>query len=87
MRVPLEQRSLSVHRRANKRDLRRHLELHRFGPHRVLGDLSGTPSLVQILDAGIAESLFSLVHEQDVVFAEFAVVLLIPRSPRAEIVE
>lgn len=65
--MPLEQRGLSVYGCANKCDLGGHLELHGFRPHRVLGDLSGTPSLVQILDAWIAESLFSLVHEQDIV--------------------
>src|ERR1700687_3528100 len=87
MRVPLEQRGLSVHGCANKGDLRRHLELHRFRSHRVLGNLPGTPSLVQILYAGVAESLFSIVDEEDVVIAQFAVILLVPRSPGTEIVE
>src|SRR6266853_921999 len=87
MRVPLEQRSLSVHGCGNKSDLRRHLELHRFRSHRVLGNLAGTPSLVQILYTCVAKSLFAPIHEEDVVFPELAVVLLVPCSPRAEIVE
>src|SRR5271169_675310 len=87
MRVPLKQRGLSVHGCANKGDLRRHLKLRRFRPHSVLGNLPRTPSLVQILYAWIAESLLSLVHEEDVVIAQFAVILLVPRSPRTEIVE
>src|SRR5216683_1222877 len=87
MRVPLKQRCLSVHGCGNKRDLRRHLKLHRFRPHRLLGNLPGTPSLVETLYAWIAKSLFPLVHEEDVVLLELAVLLLVPRSPRTEIVE
>src|SRR6267143_4523941 len=67
MRVPLEQRGLSVHGCANKGDLRRHQELHGFRPHHVLGNLPRTPSLVQILYAWIAKSLSTPIDEQDVV--------------------
>src|SRR5208282_2095079 len=87
MWVALEQGRLSVHGFANKRDLRGHLELHGFRSHRVLRNLPGTPPFVQILHAWVAKSLFSLVHEQDVVLRELAVILFVPRSPRAEIVE
>src|SRR5713226_4417465 len=67
VRMPLEQRGLSVHGCGNKGDLRRRLKLDRFRPHRVLGNLPHTPSLVQILYARIAESLFSPIDKQDVV--------------------
>jgi len=87
MWVPLEQRGLSVHGCANKGDVRWHLELHRFGPHSVLGNLPGTPSLVQILYTCVAKSLFSLIHEQHIVIGQLAVVLLVPCSPRTEIIE
>src|SRR6266851_8119816 len=87
MRVPLKQRCLSVHGCGNKRDLRRHLKLHRFRPHRVLRNLPQTPSLVQILYPWIAKSLFALIDEQDVVLRQLAVVLLVPGSPRTEIIE
>src|SRR6267143_807035 len=87
MRVPLEQRCLSVHGCANKGDLRRHLELHRFRPHSVLGNLPGTPFLVQILYAWIAKSLYSPIHEQHIGPRQLTVALPVPRSPRTEIVE
>src|SRR5260370_12546691 len=85
MRVPLEQRCLPVHGCGNKGDLRRHLELHRFRPHCVLGNLPGTPSLIEILEAWIAKSFFSMVDEQDVVLLQPSVVLLFPCPARTEI--
>src|SRR5260370_8318196 len=87
MRVPLEQRCLQLEGCGNKGDLRRHLELHRFRPHCVLGNLPGTPSLIEILEAWIAKSFFSMVDEQDVVLLQPAVVLLVPCPSRTEIGE
>ncbi len=58
VRMPLEQRGLSVHGCGNKGDLRRRLEFDRFRPHRVLGNLPHTPSLVQILYAGLPNLSF-----------------------------
>ena len=87
MRMPFKHRSLSVHRDADHRRLPRPSILPGFRTDEVSRNLSRTPLRVQLLDSRITESLLCLVQELDIAVAQLAVLLVIPKPPRVEILE
>ena len=87
MRMPFKHRSLSVHRDADHSRLPRPSILPRFRTDEVSRNLSRTPLRIQLFDSRINESFLCLVQELDIAVAQLAVLFVIPKPPRVEILE